>query len=59
MPASAQLARRFARSPIVPRGYVDGTTIVITYRSLTHGGCSSFAGTQLIVCLPRLNAAIG
>ena len=38
---------------------LEGTNIVITYRSLTHGACNSFAGSQLIVCLPRLNAATG
>ena len=38
---------------------LEGTNIVITCRSLTHGACNSFAGSQLIVCLPRLNAATG
>jgi len=66
----AQQARKVARIGVLGAasalrlglrelGYVEGTNIVITYRSLTHGGCNSVAGSQLIVCLPRLNAATG
>ena len=63
----AQQARKVARIGVLGAATafrlglreLEGTNIVVTYRSLTHGACNSFAGSQLIVCLPRLNAATG